>query len=161
MKPEFQAMDRFLQRDAWIFMAHGGEWQQADGTYRGAGRDFIRSAMTGWKQDFCHLSAFLKEPEIRHPNLCYNGMWQPRGRGKMQKEISVQDLEDIKDWFDSRSSYVGEVFDPQQVQIVKYSSIIKPYPSHPTYTTVQAGDDVQGRNSIDFDCFLSFFYGGK
>ena len=76
------------------------------------------------------------------------------------RKLSPLKICNIEEWFNSRSGYFGEVFDQQQVQIVKYSSIIKPYPAHPTYTTVQAGDDVQGRNSIDLIVFSFFLNAG-
>ena len=139
-------MMRYAEKDAWIFAAHGGKWQTADGTYHSAGAAFRECAFEGWKRDFCHLAAALQHPPLQFPALSYAGPWQPRGRGKTRNP-TPHDLIDIREWFRTRAAYLqeGQLEElNDKVLVVTYYPGMMRVIDHPNYCCVRVGDDAQG-----------------
>jgi hypothetical protein len=134
--PEWQVIRRYVEKDAFIFAAHGGTWRQSDGTYRTAGDGFKQNAFSGWKRDMCHLVFFLQEPRNPFPNLSYAGTWQPRGSGKVLLP-NVYAIMDFRAWFERRAAYeladgTLEDLDEGSLELTCYQTMVRPNP-HPHY----------------------------
>ena len=143
-------MTRYALTDAWVYLAHGGKYEHADGKFRSAGADFKKCALSGWKKDFCPLAAFLQSAPIPYPNLSFAGQWQPLGTGQSfgkghRAGIDDVDWGDILGWFRTRSARVDdEVIHRRDATLTLFKSMIKPN-QHPHYIKIDKGDDIVGR----------------